>query len=64
MIISKEKYCIASKDFPLKFYIDGEEYQNIEDAYLMDKEWCEKELAQYDEPEELQIIKVQVTYEI
>lgn len=63
MIISEEKYCIASKSFPLKFMQDGEEYDSIDDIVLMTKESCEYELSTYDEPEEFQILKVKVTYE-
>ena len=64
MKIIKEKYCIASKSFPLMFYEDGTEHDNIEDIYLTSKEDCENELKTYDEPEECQVLKVRVTYEI
>lgn len=64
MIVSKEKYCIVSKSFPLKFYTNGEEHDNIEDVYLMSKENCEDELSTYDEPEEFHILKVKVSYEL
>lgn len=64
MIISKEKYCIASKSYPIKFYMDGIEYDDVEDVYLTTKERCEKELEIYDVPEEFEIIKVMVTYEL
>ena len=63
MIISKEKYCIASKSFPLKFYRCGNEIDTLEDDVLRSKESCEDELKTYDEPEEFHILKVQVTYE-
>ena len=63
MIITKEKYCIASKSFPLKFYGCGNEVDTLEDDVLMSKEMCEEELGTYEEPEEFHILKVQVTYE-
>ena len=63
MIVSKEKYCIASKEFPLKFYRCGCETDELEDDVLRSKESCEYELSTYDEPEEYQILKVKVTYE-
>lgn len=64
MIISEEKYCIASKEFPLKFYDNkGYEYDVFNRYILMDKKDCEYELNEYDEPEEYQILKVQVSYE-
>lgn len=63
MKIVKEKYCIASKSFPLMFYEEGVEYDDIEDLYLTTKEDCERELNTYDEPKECQILKVKVTYE-
>lgn len=64
MIIKKEKYCIASKTFPLKFYSSGEERDHIDDEFvLMSKEACDNELKTYDDPEECQILKVVVTYE-
>lgn len=65
MIIKKEKYCIASKTFPLKFFMFGVEHDSIDDSLLLvSKEECEEELKTYDEPEECQILKVVVTYEI
>lgn len=65
MIITKERYCIASKSFPLMFYQEGEEYDDIEDIYLYgSKTSCENEMAIYDYPEEYQILEVKVTYEI
>ena len=63
MIISEEKYCIASKSFPLKFYRCGNETDVLEHDVLMNKESCEHELSTYDEPEEFHILKVKVTYE-
>ena len=63
MIISEEKYCIASKEFPLKFYRCGNETDYFEHDLLRSKESAEDELNTYDEPEEYQILKVKVTYE-
>lgn len=64
MKITKEKYCIASKSFPLMFYEEGVEYDDIEDLVLFtSKKACEDELKDYDEPEECQILRVLVTYE-
>ena len=63
MIVTEEKYCIASKEFPLKFYIDGNDTDYFTQEVLMSKEDCEYELSTYDEPDQLQILKVQVTYE-
>lgn len=63
MIISKDKYCIISKSFPLKFYRDGYGIDNLEDDMLMSEEECQDELSTYDEPDGFHILKVQVTYE-
>lgn len=63
MIIYEEKYCIASKDFPLKFYHYGNEIDVFEQNMLMSKEDCEYELSTYDNPEGFHILKVQVRYE-
>ncbi len=64
MKITKERYCIASKSFPLMFYENGIDCDDIEDITLfLNKKACEDELETYDEPEEFQILKVQVTYE-
>lgn len=63
MIISEEKYCIVSKEFPLKFYCDGEGTDVLKHNVLMSKENCEYELSTYDDPEEFHILKVKVTYE-
>ena len=64
MKIVKEKYCIASKSFPLMFYEEGEEYDDIEDIYLTSEDMCINNLQIFDYPEECQILKVKVTYEI
>ena len=63
MIIKEEKYCIIRKSFPLKFMQDGNECNSIKDVWLMSQDECEKELQTYDEPENYQIIKVEVAYE-
>ena len=63
MIVSEEKCCIASKEFPLKFYRDGYETDVMEYEVLMGSESCAHELSTYDEPEEFRILKVKVTYE-
>ena len=64
MIITKEMYTIATKGFPLKF-IDwnGEPRSNLSEMVLGTKEECEYNLNTFDEPEEYQILKVEVTYE-
>ena len=63
MIIYEEKYCIVSKDFPLKFYYYGNETDVFEQDILMSKEDCEYELSTYDDPEKCRILKVYVSYE-
>lgn len=64
MKISEEKYCIASKNFPLKFYDrDGRELDFFNHYILMSEQDCEYEIDIFDEPEKLQILKVKVTYE-
>ena len=63
MIISEEKYCIASKEFPLKFCRCGNETDYFENDLLRSKESAEDELSTYDEPEKFQVLKVKVTYE-
>lgn len=63
--ILKQKYAIVTKDFPLEFD-DGNEnsVDNIEEAHLYsDKEVADKILQNFDEPDEYQVIKVDVTYE-
>lgn len=65
MRITKEMYTIATKTFPLKFiYRDGNETDILDGDVLTNKETCEYELNElFDEPEEYQILKVEVTYE-
>lgn len=64
MIIETEKYCIATKDFPLQF--DDGEGNSVSDfryAHLDSYEYMKSELEHFDEPENFQILKVKVTYE-
>ena len=64
MIISEIKYCIASKDFPLKFCDkNGNETHRFNHYLLMNSEEAEHELSIFDDPEEFQILKVEVSYE-
>ena len=63
MRISREKYCIVTKSYPLKFIQNGEGCDDIEEVYLTSKEDCEYVLSTFDEAEKHQIIKVNVTYE-
>jgi hypothetical protein len=67
MKIEKNKYVIATKDFPLQFednFTDGEDTEFIEDAAFYDfKETAVEELDRFDEPEKRQILKVKITYE-
>lgn len=65
MLITRTKYAIVTKNFPLEFD-DGNENRvdSIEEAYLYsDEEDANKILQHFDEPDECQIIKVDVTYE-
>lgn len=65
MVIKKTKYAIVTKKFPLEFD-DGNEnnVDSIEEAYLYsDKEDANKILQHFDDPDEHQIIKVDVAYE-
>ena len=66
MIIEKKMYAIVGKQpFPLLFYCDGYSYSTLNEGVLSKTyEDCEKELADYDESEEFQIVPVKVTYEI
>ena len=64
MKITKEMYAIATKSFPLKF-IDwnGEPRNDLSNKVLGTKEECQYNLNTFYEPEEYQILKVEVTYE-
>lgn len=64
MIIQKEKYCIASSSFPLRFYKDGNETDILDDDVLHSYNDCEKELKTYDNFDDFQILHVKVTYEL
>lgn len=63
MIVTKEKCCIASRSFPLKFHFDGNEYDELDGMLLRSYRECEKELQTYDEDADCQILHVKVTYE-
>lgn len=64
MVLKKEMYCIASKTFPITFYMDGYAKDYLDFDVLATKKECENELQTYDEPDECQILKVKVTFEI
>lgn len=65
MIISRNKYCIASKSFPLKFYsYNGMELDELLYLNMMSYEKCETVLKEFDDPEKYQILQVKVTFEI
>lgn len=63
--ISKQKYVIVTKNFPLEFDDgDGNSMDNIEEARLYNDMECANNVLQYfDDPDEHQIIKVDITYE-
>lgn len=65
MKITNKKYVIATKDFPLEFDDgNGNRLDNIEDARLYnDMEDVNSVLQYFDDPDEHQIIQVNVTYE-
>lgn len=63
--ISKQKYTIVTKNFPLEFD-DGNEnsVDSIEEAHLYsDKEEADKILQHFDEPDKHQVIEIDITYE-
>lgn len=66
MIIKNEKYTIATKDYPLTFDDgNGNSVDDLDDAYLdLSYDNTKARLENYDEPDEFQILKVRVTYEI
>ena len=66
MKIEKTMYCIVSKEFPLKFYdYNGCECESMDDKnVLMTYTECTEQLKHYDEPEESEILAVNITYEI
>lgn len=64
MIFSKDKFCIASSTFPLKFYKDGYEADLFDDGVLRSYEDCQKELQTYDDLNGHQILNIKVTYEL
>lgn len=63
--ILKQKHAIITKDYPLEFDDgNGNRVDSIEEAYLYnDEEDANKILQHFDEPDEHQVIKVDVTYE-
>lgn len=66
MIVKKNKYVIATKDFPIVFDDgDGNLEKDIQYAYLYpDKSCAEKILSnEFDEPDNFQILEVNITYE-
>lgn len=67
MIVKKNKYVIATKSFPVVFDDgDGNPEKDIEYAYLYsNKSYAEKILNdEFDEPDNFQVIEVNITYEI
>lgn len=64
--ISKQKYVIVTKNFPLEFDDgNGNSVDSIEEAHLYSyKEEADKILGHFDEPDEHQVIKVDITYEL
>lgn len=65
MIISQNHYCIASKAFPLMFYLrHGSETNRLDNECMMSYKECEMALKDFDEPEDYQILQVKVTFEI
>ena len=67
MIVKKNKYVIATKSFPIIFDNgDGNPEKDIEYAYLYnDKSYAEKILSDdFEEPDNFQVLKVNITYEI
>jgi len=63
MIVRQYRCCIASRTFPLKFYLDGQEHDEFDGVLLRSYQECEKELQTYDEDADCQILQVKVTYE-
>ena len=65
MVRKNKTYAIVTKDFPLGFDDgNGNRLDNIEDAHLYnDMEDANKVLQHLDDPDEHQIIQVDVTYE-
>lgn len=66
MKVTNEKYVIVTKDFPLKFNnANGDNVDNIEGAcFYHSAEDADYVLTHsFDEPDEYQAIKVDITYE-
>lgn len=65
MIISQYWWCVANKEFPIKFYqSDGNEVDEINFDCLMYKEECELFINHCDKPDNMQIVLVKVRYKI
>ena len=64
MIFKRDRFCIASSTFPLKFYKDGYEAELFDDGVLRNYDDCQKELQTYDNLEPYQILNIKVTYEL
>ena len=64
MRIEKTMHCIASVKFPLMFYVNGYETDELEDRCLQSYDECVRELETYDETHDYQILAVKITYEI
>jgi hypothetical protein len=66
MRVIKEKYVIATKDFPLLFDDGNGDYlDDIEETICYeDQEDAQSELDNFDEPADHQILKVKITYEL
>ena len=63
MIVSVEKYVIVTKDRPIEFhYNSGEMTEHFKHALLY-KEKCNAEfdLAEFDNPDDFEILKVEVS---
>lgn len=66
MIIVKDKFVIAYNKFPLMFIDEEGDVTNcVENAYFYSVEkYAEDEISEFDSPEEYQVLKVEVIYEI
>ena len=65
MIISQYWWCVANKEFPIKFYqSDGSEVDEINFDCMMDKEECGLFIKHCDEQDNLRIIPVRLSCEI
>lgn len=66
MKLTRTKYVIATKGFPLLFEsrdCEGEDTEDFVDAMFYDtQKIAEDELTRFDEPELRQILPVEITY--